>query len=140
MIYLDTSVVIAAITREDRTDAIQEWLTVRPPGSLCVSDWLFTEVTSALSLKVRLGLLKEGTAARLVREWPDALASSATHVAIDRVIFERATVISGRPDYDIRATDALHIAAAEQYRCSVATLDKKMIATAGHLGLVVETL
>ena len=51
MIYVDTSVIVSAITNEPATEVIVAWLSRQPPGSLWTSDWVDTEVESALAIK-----------------------------------------------------------------------------------------
>lgn len=42
MFYVDTSVLVAALTRESRTAEAQDWLATQPAGQLAVSDWVLT--------------------------------------------------------------------------------------------------
>jgi predicted nucleic acid-binding protein len=43
MRYVDTSVLVAALTRETRTTAMQDWLAAQTPGELAISDWVVAE-------------------------------------------------------------------------------------------------
>jgi predicted nucleic acid-binding protein len=52
MIYLVTSVVVALLTREDRSPLGLDWL-AQCRDSLISSDWLITETHSALGIKQR---------------------------------------------------------------------------------------
>jgi hypothetical protein len=52
MIYLDTSVVVALRTPEDRRPLAPDWF-AQCRESLISSDWLITETHSALSIKQR---------------------------------------------------------------------------------------
>jgi uncharacterized protein len=61
MIYLDTSVVISALTAEPTTERVQDWLEQNIAQHLCISPWVVTEVHSALSLKIRSGRLTLNT-------------------------------------------------------------------------------
>lgn len=51
MFYLDTSVIVAALTSEPHSERVIAWMAERPEGSLYVSEWCDTEVSSALALK-----------------------------------------------------------------------------------------
>ncbi|ADC72191.1 conserved hypothetical protein [Thioalkalivibrio sp. K90mix] len=57
MRYLDTSILVAALTREPRTEDMQKWLAAQSADSLCISDWVLTEFSTALSMKVRMEIL-----------------------------------------------------------------------------------
>jgi hypothetical protein len=57
MAYLDTRVLISALTNALRTMEIQEWLATQTVADLIISDWVITEFSSALSVKVRTGQL-----------------------------------------------------------------------------------
>jgi len=55
MFYLDASVAVAAIAREDRSERIWKWLEDHADMPILCSGWTATEVSSALSIKVRTG-------------------------------------------------------------------------------------
>ena len=57
MRYLDTNILVAALTREPRTGDMQQWLALQAADTLSISEWVITEFSSALSMKVRMGLL-----------------------------------------------------------------------------------
>jgi uncharacterized protein len=43
MLYVDTSIWVAALTRETRTEDMQVWLAAQDAGTLAISDWVITE-------------------------------------------------------------------------------------------------
>ena len=65
MIYLDTSVLIAALYPENHSRIILLWLE-RNNDQLAISDWTVTEFSSAIAIKMRRGqITKEQRAAGL---------------------------------------------------------------------------
>jgi uncharacterized protein len=58
--YIDTSALVATLVVEPHTDRALAWLGAQQPGSVFISDWVHTEVASALSVKERTGQLSPG--------------------------------------------------------------------------------
>jgi predicted nucleic acid-binding protein len=58
IVYLDASVVVAALTEERRTEEVRTWFDGNDAEMLAISPWVTTEVSIALSIKVRTGTLK----------------------------------------------------------------------------------
>jgi uncharacterized protein len=44
MLYLDTSLLVAALTNAEQTENIQRWLGEQSADELAASDWVTTEV------------------------------------------------------------------------------------------------
>ncbi len=57
MLYLDTSVIVSALTNEADTATFADWLSRQETSELTISDWTATEFASALSMKMRTGAL-----------------------------------------------------------------------------------
>jgi predicted nucleic acid-binding protein len=57
MLYVDTSVIVSALTNEADTALSQIWLAGQERSELTISDWTTREFASALSTKMRTGAL-----------------------------------------------------------------------------------
>ncbi|MBU6298712.1 MAG: type II toxin-antitoxin system VapC family toxin, partial [Alphaproteobacteria bacterium] len=53
MLYLDTSLLVSVLTNEAETRRMQAWLAAQAPDNLAVSEWVATEFSAALSIKLR---------------------------------------------------------------------------------------
>ncbi|OQX12404.1 MAG: VapC toxin family PIN domain ribonuclease [Desulfobulbaceae bacterium A2] len=135
MVYVDTSVVVALLTVEPRTPEIVTWY-----GELrdtpITSDWLLTEFSSALSIKLRTGQINEGQAS-LVRKEFELLAGGGLHiVSVSRDAFRQAAEMVMGHDHGLRAGDSLHLAVALELQAShMATLDETLAKNVKRLGI-----
>lgn len=137
MIYLDTSLIVAAITPEVGTEAAQALLRSKAGEHLCVSDWVMTEVSGALAFKMRTKQIEAAQRIRALQSWRDMLDTSFSRLSIDRQAFVQAASYFERDDINVRSSDALHIAIAGLNGCSLATHDRLMASAARQLGIEV---
>lgn len=129
--YVDTSVLVAALTAEAATAKVTAWLEARGAAdSLYTSDWVETEIASALSLKVRTGQLTASAREAAFAEWQLLRTAGLLSCEITAADVTAATSMLHRPEQNLRASDALHLAIARRHGLTVATLDQAM-ATAG---------
>ncbi len=138
-VYLDTSVVVAAVTREPQTGRARAVL-ARGGAELVITDWTFTEVSAALSMKQRIGALAEVEHRIALRTFQQLARESLVVEHVLPADFVRAAAIATRSTPDVRAGDALHLAVLERTGTVLATLDAAMARAAAEHGLdVLET-
>ncbi|MFM7228952.1 MAG: type II toxin-antitoxin system VapC family toxin [Cyanobacteriota bacterium] len=126
MIYLDTSVVVALLTPEERSAQALDWFAEsREP--LISSDWLITEIHSALGIKQRHhGLSSE--ARQAAGEQLELLLQGGVELrSLDRDRFRQAAELLQDPALGLRVGEALHLAVALHSRCTrLASFDGRM--------------
>jgi len=124
--YVDTSVLVAALTAEATTARVQAWLGAQPPGNLLISDWVITELSSALSLKLRTGQLELAHRAAALAAFHRLLADSLIVLPIESRHFRTAAAYVDRHDLGLRAGDALHLAVCADDGGTLYTLDRRL--------------
>lgn len=139
MDYLDTSVIVAALTPERATARIQAWLAEQEAGQLVISGWVSTEVSSALSIKIRTGALNLEQRADVLAAWHRLREASLLVETLSAAHFETAARFVERHDLGLRAGDALHLAVASASGHRLVTLDRQMAEAAPALGVPVMT-
>ncbi len=140
MIYLDASLVVALLVPEAHSDRAEAWFGGQPAGALFVSGWTVTEVSSALSFKLRMGTLTLDRRAAALNGWHALREASLLTLAIADEHFEQASRITDQHDLGMRAGDALQLAIARDACGRLATFDKRMTNAALPLGMVVEPI
>ncbi len=125
MFYCDTSVIIAALLPEVETERVKGWLRGQPAGALAISDWVDTEVASALSIKVRTGAVSPDERLEADRTWASMAKSLFTILPVERAHFRRAARFAASPVPALRGGDALHLAMAIETG-GMATLDRRL--------------
>lgn len=140
MYYLDTSAIIAVLTEEVATQRVWAWLEQQAESALAISNWTLTEVPSALSLKVRTGVLPIKERNEVLSFWRGSLLATFARLNVTPADFELAGSFTERHELNLRAGDALHIAVAYASGCTLVTLDKVMAKAAIACGVSVEAV
>ncbi len=135
MIYVDTSVIVALLIVEPSTQDVTAWyagLRDTPTSS----DWLLTEFSSALLIKLRTGQINAAKAKRVRKEF-ELLAGGGLRIApVSREAFGRAAEMLKLHDHGLRAGDSQHLAVALELGAShMATLDGTLAANAKRSGM-----
>jgi uncharacterized protein len=126
MEYLDTSVLVAAMTAEARTGEIQTWFGQQDPQNLAISAWVTTEFSAALSIKLRTNQISAQHGARALADFSQLCSESLTLLPIDANHFAIAARIADQHAVGLRAGDALHLAIAFDHGATIITLDQHL--------------
>lgn len=134
-LYLDTSLVVAALTRETETTRIQRWLADQVVGELAISGWVVAEFSSALSIKLRTEQLDLEHRARALAAFADLRANSLTEIPITSAHFRAAALMADHHLLGLRSGDALHLAVAAENGATLCTLDRRLADGGRSLGV-----
>jgi predicted nucleic acid-binding protein len=133
--YVDTSVFVAAFVDEGHTRRAEHALTGREDSQLAISDWTITELSSALSLKLRTRSIDARTRGAALDAFAIMIAESLVLLPVERGHFRAAATFSDRHSLNLRSPDALHLAVAVEHGAVLVTLDKRLAAAAKALGV-----
>jgi uncharacterized protein len=140
MHYLDTSLLVAALTNEAETERMQRWLEQQPADELTISDWVVTELSSALSIKLRTGQIGAAHRAAALAAFARLAADSFTVVPVSRLQFRTAARFVEQHMLALRAGDALHLAVCADHGATLCTLDRRLMDAGSVLGVKVMLL
>ncbi len=135
MLYLDTSVLVAALTNEPHTSRMQEWLGGQVPDELMVSDWVAAEFSSALAIKLRTSQIGPEDRAHSLAAFSHLCDSSFQILPVERPHFRLAARFADQFALGLRAGDALHLAICSEYAATMCTLDRRLAQGATALGV-----
>jgi uncharacterized protein len=133
--YLETSLLIAALTLEPETKRIQRWLDDQQQVHLAISDWVIAEFSAALSVKLRMrGIDNEGRALAL-SAFAEMASDQLEVFAVSRACFRIAARLADRQASGLRGSDALHLAICQSNGATLHTLDRRLAKAAAALAV-----
>jgi uncharacterized protein len=135
MLYLDTSVVVCALTNEADTAAVQTWLSRQDVQDLTISDWVVTEFSSALSIKLRTGQLGPEHRASALAAFTRLASETLGILPVDRASFRTAARFADQHAHGLRAGDSLHLAICADRGATLCTLDRRLGEAAPLVGV-----
>jgi predicted nucleic acid-binding protein len=134
MLYLDTSLLTAVLTSEDRSDRARAWI-IAEQRPLMTSEWALTEIASAFSLKQRRGELSSGGRAVAERSLARLVDEALDVVPVVAVDFRRAADFVRPYERGLRGSEALHLAVARRLGGELRSLDERQTEIARELGI-----
>ncbi len=140
MIYLDTSAAVPMFVPEPASPAIEAWFE-SCTETLVSSDWIVTEFSSALSIKVRKGEISAKQAQAAWKDFDTFCKSGLRLLPVSRKVFAEAAGMARHAASGLRSGDALHLAMALEAGASgIATADETLAKNAKENGLAVSQI
>ena len=135
MLYVDTSLLVSALTNEAETTVAQGWLFGQQRERLAISDWVTAEFSAALSIKLRTGQITPVQRAETLSFFASGISGSVASLPVSGAQFRTAATFADQYALGLRAGDALHLAIAAEHGATLCTLDRRLADAGGALGV-----
>jgi len=133
--YVDTAVVVAALTVEPGTSRAQAWIAAQTSDDLLISDWVIAEFSSALSIKLRTGQIDVQLRAAALAALSRFRLNRFAVLPVTPGNFRTAAAFADRHDLGLKASDALHLAIASEHGATLCSFDRRLIAAGPALAI-----
>jgi uncharacterized protein len=140
LLYFDTSLLAPLILQEATSGRIERFVAGLPAGELAISHLTRIEFSSLLAREVRMGGLV-GQAARTADAQFETMVTESFAVLLPNADdFDLAKTYLANRASGLRASDALHLAVAQNHHgAAIYSLDKTLLKAGKLLGLPVST-
>ena len=126
MLYLDTSLIVAAFANEEATGQVHSWLMTQNLAELSISDWTITETSSAFAFKLRTGQITTDERAAALAMLNRLTSQSFTVLPVAAAHFRAAARYADQHTLGLGSGDALHLAIAAGHGATLHTLDHRL--------------
>jgi uncharacterized protein len=114
---------------------MQAWLGAQSPENLAISDWVMTEFSSALSIKLRTGQIDTTDRMEALAIFTRLAADSFTVLPVTRSQFRTGARFAAQHALGLRAGDMLHLAVCADHGATLCTLDRRLGEAGPTLGV-----
>lgn len=139
-VYVDTSVLVAASTREPATERALAWLDQQALGSLLSSEWVVAEYSAAQSVKLRMGAIDANYRAEALARFRRLMIDAFEIAPVEAAHFRTAAHFADHHPLRLRAGDALRLAIASEQGATIVTLDQRLATAGPALGVATRLL
>ncbi|MEB2843130.1 type II toxin-antitoxin system VapC family toxin [Endobacterium cereale] len=134
MYYVDTSALIALLVGEPTVDIVSRWMAHHRDERLFISEWTYTEFSSALSVKARVEKISPSLRKLALGGFLQMANNSLEVAPVFSRHFKTAAHLADHIELGLRSGDALHLAVAMELDAGIVTLDKRFATAAQTLG------
>jgi predicted nucleic acid-binding protein len=135
MLYLDTSLLVAALSTEAKKNEVQAWLAGQDPALLAISNWVISEFSAALSIKLRTAQIAPPFRANMLAAFAKLTEQSLVVWPVADNQFHAAAKLADQYALGLRAGDALHLAISADHGATLCTLDRRLAEAGNALGV-----
>jgi len=114
---------------------MQRWLGDQDPELLAISDWVTTEFSSALSIKLRSGKIEAQHRADALAMFTTMSAETFTVLPVSGAQFRTAARFADQHALGLPASDVLHLAICADHGATLHTLDRRLSEAGPALGV-----